>query len=204
MDVNNNRLQTDQGIFNITIAEWCKIIPTEIKALFFDQVMTLAGANFASTGVIRTENMAEIAVAVATNGQVVQLPGYDVLAAMGERIQVKTGGSRENKRKRPPPWAGDTCHINLKKINQLADLFLFTVSLNKLDGSTQVVHYLIPRFALMNRKGKFPSCIDFDYAQGGVVDTRDKWFPYMFKDYNELAERVAAVPTYTIVDIETW
>ncbi len=199
--LNNSRAQTDIGVYNATISQVLKTIPVEIKAQIFDRFAEDLGLCFTQGGFMRTENMNETALAVVTGGQVVQTTGYDVLAKMKHKTESKTTGTRISYKQKQAKWLKHTAQVHLSRAKEEAEFFFITVSLNRTDGSTEAVFYLIHRSRLLNKQGKLRSVIDFGYGENASINTNDEFYPYMFRSLEELCERFENMPVLEIVDI---
>jgi hypothetical protein len=196
---NTNRIQTDRALFRLTVPQILSLIPPEKKTEVFDYLYTQFGDIAVDLGHIRTENMAEDYLAVVTDGEVVQVTGYDVINTMKDRTQVKTTGTRKSSKARQASWKKYTAQVKLPS-GLSAEYVHVMMSLNYDDGTSTAVQYLIPRIALLTDAGTIRTQIDFDYGFNSSLDTRCPWHPYLVRSEAELAERYLAMPVMKPVE----
>lgn len=198
--IGNNRNQTDKALFEAFSAAVSATVPVETKANLFDAIFQLFGSMLTELGMMRTENMAEIAAAFVTNGTIVQANGYDIITAMGDRTEVKTTGTKVNTMTKQGRWVKHRASVKISEAKSTADYFFITVSLNHDDGTCTPVMYLIPRHSVLTKAGTIRNQLDFKYGLNASVNTNDAWYPYMFRDISELAARYEQLPLTTKVD----
>lgn len=196
---NTNRIQTDRAIFRRTVPEILSLIPKETKIAIFDRMYSEIGEVMTDLGHMRTENMAEDYVAVISDGEVVQVTGYDVITAMKEKTQVKTTGTRQNLKSKQAIWKKSTAQVKLGNFD--AEYLHAIVSLNHLDKTSTAIDYLIPRIALLTESGTIRTQIDFDYGFNSSLDNRCKWHPYILRSKEDLATRYEAMPVLEKLEV---
>jgi hypothetical protein len=189
-----------------TLTDFADVV-SQIPAAELGEALTPLAVLLAKYGLMRTENMAELAIAARLGGTVVQSTGYDVevpaltaapmipIQKPKHLVEVRTLTSYKNS-------SGNTVRSEQKVVVRLSTpkklldyLVLQVAGMNRETGKvTHVIYYLIPHHALYNKSGDFLTAFDVRLDDYGYPAGDCKWTQWSFSDKNDILDRMNSTP----------